>query len=482
MSKKIYYWSKTTWIIVCMFFVLAGITRFYRLDWSFWGDEPSTFMQVDLLFEQPFFATQSGENTLGLGGRANPVGYSLQKLVYKFFGKGERETRLGVATAGTLVIALVVLLTSRLYGQFTGLVLGGILLLAPWHLFHSQNQRNYSYAFLFGSIALLAFALAWKENNKKWAMFSGVMSALTVATHSLSILIPVALAVFVISEFLRRKDPLPWRAIRNYLYTGGPLLLILCLWAWIVLWKWAATTQVWGYTSIHTLMGLAVNLNWGIVLTACAGWVWAMWSSDDSTDRLWASVATAAVFFAVVAPLFLAFRHDYVFSSTLAFFMLAARALTQIYESVKKQSRLLAITFAMVFVLFPLPSFVSHYQDGNRHDYRTAAKFISDHSQPGDIFVSSDWTGVLRYYFPFPVTHIPKLHWGAESISHLEQLSSSGKRIWLVSALARQEYPSDVDQWLWKNAVRMLRIKKRRFDYHENITDVYLLNGENQIQ
>lgn len=44
--------------------------------------------------------------------------------------------------------------------------------------------------------------------------------------------------------------------------------------------------------------------------------------------------------------------------------------------------------------------------------------------------------------------------------------------------MAREELLQEVDQWLWKHGVRMLRIKKKRFDYHENITEVYLLNGK----
>ena len=49
--------------------------------------------------------------------------------------------------------------------------------------------------------------------------------------------------------------------------------------------------------------------------------------------------------------------------------------------------------------------------------------------------------------------------------------------MWYVFRLARGEPPRAVDQWLSRRGVRMARFKKRRFDYHENITDVYLFEG-----
>ncbi|GAK59409.1 hypothetical protein U27_06393 [Candidatus Vecturithrix granuli] len=465
MNNNVYRWSKFTWIIVFTFLLLGAMTRFYRLDWSFWGDETSTFLQVKALEDKI---------------PPDPLAYYLQHITYQLFGRGERESRMGVAITGTLAIAFIVLLVFRLYGHVTAVLLGFILLLSPWHLFHSQNQRSYSYAFFFGAMALLTAALAWKENNGKWAALSGLMSALTVATHSLSMVIPVALGTFVIFEILRHHPTISWRAIRGYLLVGVPLLLFLCFWAWFGWQNWSER-QNWGYTSIHTLMGIAFNLNWGITLTACAGWWWAMWYSKDASDRLWGVVVIIVIVVAILAPLFLPFRQDYVFASTVAFFILAARFVALMYEQVKKQSRLIALAMSMVFILLPLPSFVSHYQDGDRHDYRSAAKFINDHYQPGDIILSASWISVLRYYLPaFQVTPIPNLQEGKTAILSLEQHIADKQRVWLIYSLAREEIPQDVDQWLWKHGIRMLRIKKKRFDYHENITEVYLLNEKQE--
>ena len=476
MDKNLYQWSKTTWIIFLTLFVLAGTTRFYRLDWSFWGDETTTFKQVEILTGTPFFASQFDGSVLGAGTRSNPLGYSLQWLVYHFWGKGEAEARLGVAIAGTLVIPLAFLLASRLYGQVTGVILAGMLLLSPWHVFHSQNQRNYSYVFLFASLALLSAALAWKDNNRRWAILSGMTTILAVLTHSLSIMIPMFLGAFVLGEVIRRQSPFPWRAIKSYLLVVLPLLTLICLWAFIGWRSWSGE-QTWGYSSLHTLMGLTFNLNWGIALMACAGCLWTLWNSQDSVDRMWAIGAFVLAALSTVLPFFLAFRPDYVFSGTLVFYMLATRALTQLYERLKVQWLPFAISIIMAFLLAPLPAFLSHYQDGDRPDYRTAAGFIEKRYLQGDI-VAADSAELLEHYLPeLEVEAVHDINKGAATVERLELLRPENKqRLWLVFRLSRQEPPVELDQWLWKNAVRMLRIKKRRFDYHENITDVYLID------
>ena len=300
---------RCSWAVVFLFLCLAGLTRFYHLDWSFWGDEITSFREAKSLFEKPYFGSD-----LGVGDRvirAQPLGYLLQALTYKFFGKSETGARIGVATAGTLAIPLIVFLSVRLYGQLTGIILGILLVLSPWHLFHSQNNRVYSYAFLFGSLALLSAALAWKRNSMKWALLAGALSALSVATYAFTILILVGVLAFAVFEFFRRKTPLPWRAVLGYAIFGVPLLLFGGYLAWLGLRHWAVK-QAWGYTTVHTLMGLAFNLNWGISLVACSGWIWA-WFSKDAADRIWACVAVIAFLFAVLGPFCFPFRHDYIF-------------------------------------------------------------------------------------------------------------------------------------------------------------------------
>lgn len=472
MHMIMYYRKNRTWLLGLLMLFLAAVTRYYGLGWSFWGDETTSLVQVRDLFGKPFFATQLEHRDLEA--RANPIGYSIQAVVYAIFGEGERGARVGVSTAGVIAIVMIFLLTSRLYGRVTGTILGFMLILSPWYLFHTQNNRNYSYAFLFGSFALLSAGFAWKHNHFRWGAIAGLFSGITGATHNFAIIIPAGLTAFAVSEWLRRKTPLPRRAIAGYMLTGGIALFLTYSLAWLVMRNWVAQ-QTWGYSSLHTLIGLAFNLDWGIALAACAGLVWVMLISRNPIDRLWGMVAITAGLAAIAMPFLVPFRHDYLLSVVLVFFMLAARFLVQVYDMLRERSLLFAIMITTIFLLLPLPSFISYYQDGDRHDYRAAAQCIKDHYQAGDM-IAADSAGLLQYYLPsFQIEAANQSILGAKYIPHLEQLASGGQRLWLVLTLSRQEFPRELDRWLWEHAVRILRVKKKRFDYHENITDVYLI-------
>lgn len=464
--------SHRSWLVIVVFLLLAGVTRFYRLDWSLWGDEAWSFAEVKSLLEKPFFLPSITD--ADYLGRAIPIGVALQALTYQVFGTSEWQARMGVAIAGTLAIPLIVWFVAALSGHTTAMILGGILLFSPWHLFESQNNRIYSFAFLFVSVALLAAALAWKQKQRSWAIVAGILSAVALATFNFTILLPLGLGTFVVAERLLWKTPLPWRIIRTYLLSGGPLLLVSLAFAIIARQHWNGETP-WGYSSLHTLLGLAFNLNWEIALFSGVGCLWCLWLNRDSTERLWVVLIVISVASALIAPRFTDFRPEYLFPMTLPFFLVTARMLAYLYELLKRQSRLLAMACVSAVLLGPLPSWISYYADGNRYDYRAAAQFILKHQQPGDI-IAADWPGIMRYYTQGTVKAADDVTRGFQPITTLEQYTVNGQRLWLVVTLNRQELTEEVEHWLWQHAVRMTRIKQKRFDYHENITDVYLIS------
>lgn len=461
------------WILVCAFLVLACATRFYRLDWSFSedGDEIATFAEAQSLTDKPFFV--SDLKPYDRLPRAHPVAYGLQLLTYRAFGQGEFGARVGVATAGAISIALIVLLTHLLFGRLSAIFVGILLVLWPWHVLYSQSNRMYSYAFLFGSAALLSGALAWQRNSFAWASLSGIATALAISSHNLAAIIPASFGIYAVVDHLTTREPAPRRAIAGYVLVGGPLIGLSTVLAALAMRGWAGEVGS-GYSITHTLMGVAYNMTYGVAVLALVGWFGA-WRSNSRPLRMIAVTATVAAITCVLLPAFVSFRHDYVFASSIAFVLLASQTLAEAFTALREHSRFLAWGMASAFLLLPLPSFASYYQDGDRNDYRAAAEYIKAHWREDDL-VAADSSGLLGHYLSRTVTPAhrsstePK-EWGKA----LEKLAATGKRVWYVCRYAREEPPQWADQWLWQNSVRMLRIKKQRFDYHENITDVYLL-------
>ncbi len=461
------------WGVAFIFLLLSCATRCYGLNWSIWGDDTSTFLEAQSLLDKPFFITKFERNDLQA--RTVPIGYALQALTFKVFGKSEAGSKAGNAIAGSLAIALCVLLTSSLYGVTNGIVLGVMLLLWPWLIFHSQNARYYGYAFLFTSAALLATGISWRRNSFGWGALAGALSASAISTHVISAIVPAGMLLFLLFEIVVKRGTVQRQALTGYITVGVPLMLCsvaLAVWAFGRAVPIAVAAE-WGRSS--NLQGLVFNLGWSVTLLSLVGWALS-WNSEDPTDRMWAMIAVAAVLASIGVPMVMAFRPDYVFPSSLVFFLLASRVLVRIHEALWRDSRVGAVGVVTALLLLPLDSFASYYQDGNRHDYRSAAKFIETHLQPGDL-VAADSPGVLGYYLPVPIQTAGRpSSTAARTVATLTKLASQGTRVWYVCRFAREEPAPNVDRWFWRNAIRMLRVKRKRYDYHENILDVYLFN------
>src|SRR6266849_947728 len=85
--------------------LLAGGLRFYRLgDWPFYGDELSTFAEVDSLFGNEEVSQYSQGYRLP---RLIPVGNFVHFLDYSWFGRDEFGSRVLMAVLGTLQVVVV---------------------------------------------------------------------------------------------------------------------------------------------------------------------------------------------------------------------------------------------------------------------------------------------------------------------------------------------------------------------------------------
>lgn len=480
------------WALALGFLVLAIATRFYSLDWTFSGDELIAFDEAQSLRDKPFVG--AWHSLADILPRGHPVAYGLQLLTYEAFGQGEFGARVGVATAGALSVFLIVLLTHFLFGRLSALYIGVMLILWPWHLQFSQTNRMYSYAFLFGSLAILSGALAWSRNSFCWASLSGVASACAIGSHNSTAVIPAFFVLHALVEYFRARDPLPRHAVVGYALVGIPLVLLAFGVGWLSMRHWAqgvsgyygwSVPPVWlaghgmsefGMRPVITLLGLANHVGWAVTIFCIAGLVWA-WRRGSSLQRMLAIFVVMIAVMCAVAPVITVFRIDYAYGVSLVFLLFASQVLVAIHQSLKAHSRVLAWAVAGVFFLPIMPGFASYYQDGNRHDYRTAAAYVIANWQEGDI-VAADSNMILAHYLPCEV--LPAERPAGRSDKFMEALgkiAATGRRTWYVCRYDVGESPQWADQWLWQHAVRVLRIKKPRFDHNSNIVDVYLLNG-----
>jgi len=66
----------------------------------------------------------------------------------------------------------------------------------------------------------------------------------------------------------------------------------------------------------------------------------------------------------------------------------------------------LGATWYAAVVVLMVPFLASHYQDGSRHDYRTAAAILKEHAQPGEPLLSDDAETISYYLPPDMIEHL----------------------------------------------------------------------------
>ncbi len=90
------------------------------------------------------------------------------------------------AIFGTLHVAMVFLLGTRLHGRRFGLILSLMVALWPEHIFHSQQNRFYMFAMCGSTLAFFLATFGLQESSKKHLIGALVVAALSVTTHTLA--------------------------------------------------------------------------------------------------------------------------------------------------------------------------------------------------------------------------------------------------------------------------------------------------------
>jgi hypothetical protein len=228
--------------------------------------------------------------------------------------------------------------------------------------------------------------------------------------------------------------------------------------------------ELWGYSIAHSLQGAVSQLGWPVVLLALPGAL-ALGKQRPEQAGYWLSFAALWLAASVVLPKLIVYYMSYVFPLAFSIVILAGYGLGAIYEGLRPQGRLVAVAAVAAGCLLNLPSVYSYYQDGNRHDYRTAAQFLEQHWQPGDRLaaVSSD---ILAHYAP-----VCKQAYGldgSDPLPALQELTQTPGRLWIVLSCGRAGKPDDVSDWLAHHCTQELRVRRKRIDYYDYTVEVFL--------
>ena len=163
-------------------------------------------------------------------------------------------------------------------------------------------------------------------------------------------------------------------------------------------------------------MAAVSQLGWPVALLAVLGLV-GIWKSGGDQGHYWAVWALAWAAGSVILPQLVSYHPGYVFPLSLGALVLAGRAVAEIYEGLSRQNTLAGPAWLGLACLLSLPSLVSHYADGSRYDFRTAAQYVGRHWEAGDRVAA--FSAILPKHYSEPgIEPIP-----GESNHDLEKLA-----------------------------------------------------------
>lgn len=439
--------------------VAAAGLRIYKItDFSVHADELATWLECIV-----GYPTDQYRYYLLM-----PLGIAPVHATAELLGPTHLGLRLGPAICGLLAVAAALGLGWRALGFRFGAGVATLVATAPWHIYLSQYGRFYAPAFLYMTVGLFALIIGLRERKRGWLTLAAVMLAATMYGHTYGLFaLAAALGMMLVLWIVPPLRPREWRTadVWGVALLTAVLLVPLALLLMRIVPRWAGG-NVWGYSPLHTLLGLLNNVTLPMVAAAGVGLL-AVLFRRDWRGWLLAAVAVIPPVLVIAASQFVAARHDYAFAGAIGIYALAAFGI--VHYAGRFRGGVLVATLLLVFM--QAPSIASYYQTGNRFDYRRAFEYVQQQWRPGDLLVT-EAPGLAEYYADESLRVVRWRDWfGAGT-------PPPAGRTWIVAIVGRRGMISEsdeapMDDWLHRHARLAWQHAPRRFDYYEHVIQVW---------
>lgn len=448
--------------------VLAGALRFYGLgEWSFANDELATFIEADRLFGSP----DDGEFTIyDVLPRLIPGSYAILESGYRLFGREELGSRTMPAIFGTLHVAMVFLLGTRLHGRRFGLILSLLVALWPEHIFHSQQNRFYMFAMCGSTLAFFLATFGLQKSSKKYLIGALVVAVLSVTTHTLATGLAPMFYLLILASLILCRAKISKR------FTVNGLSLVAVVFAYVLFYalpnirgNWTGGENGWMYSPVHALMTIPGTLGWGLIILSLTGAF--LLAAKRQPQHIFAFLCTAAIVpFALLVPFAVNFHPEYLMIVIFPALYSAAWFVNFVYQQLEAHSKAAAITFVTFAAFSNFPSLVSHYIDGSRPNFRLASDFLLTNTTKDDNIAAISIGNLRHYHRDLPPTHVID---PAASIASISEVVSDSGKTWIVIQSGRSGIAPSLREWLNSTCRLEKTIHKKRYDYYANRIDIF---------
>lgn len=490
--------SKTQNGLIFAAILLSFLVRLHGLsERTFWLDEGLTLWQMRQSFEivwRGIIEVQGvpTQNT------HPPLYFLLLWVARHLIGMTPFAVRFFSVWWGTIAVAAVGGLGSRLGGRPAGMLAAFLAAFSPLYLWYAQEARMYTMLVALSALSLYWLARLVEHPTVRTFGAYALATAAMMWTHYSSLFLVAAQSIVVGLALLRRRPRLVAAVMASVALGVAPFVPFLVrrfLYGverdfFFVPLRIMARDLWHGFT---VGISLPVTVSWPVEVVALvcvlAGAVWAGRRTASlfvTCHPVFASVTwlflligpVLALYIAGhVKPLYQGVRHLMVISST--FYALAGCGLAALSRRHRVARGAAWVLLGAWSVGLALSTWNYFYAPTYRKDdTRGLFAYIAEYFRPGDIVVLRDpvFSHMLEYEQPeLPWTALP--HYGMSSAQpetrrHFEELRAQFERVWLVFSPADRHVDPDrlVDRWFAKEG---FPLDVRRF--HGQTTELGVL-------
>ncbi len=451
------------WLLAAALAAAALLTRFYGLgDWPIYRDEKFTILHA-------------AERAASL---INPAYYSLVLASLELPLGIETAARLPAAVLGVLGVPALYLFWTPAIGRRAAALAAVLLLLSPWHLFHSQYARFYSGVVLLAIVACALYYRALATGSVPRFAIAIALAAGAALFHATAVTLLAGFYLWAVALAAtgRAGSPAGNRLARIAAWGGiVPLLGVGVLLAPLAR-DWIGLGQGWQVSPVRFAGRLAFDLELVLAAAAALGVLRAVRLRMPVGFYLLAMLAATAGLPLAATAVF-DMRTDYAIAALpLACIGAALLLVPGERDASGARARWLEHAVAVLLVVPLLPAFASHYLERRTLDAREVVAFVEARRAPGDRvynystaydYYVGDGTALLPY-----IGH-PVLHSGRWEPC-LNRYLNGAERVWLLLRRTGDPLAADLEHWLTTHARLAWRQYAERYDRRIEGFEIYL--------
>ncbi len=405
---------RARWVVLALAacFVVGAALRFYRLgSESIWFNE---WLAID-------HARRSFSSLLGaLQTDSHPPGYFLLLKAWTLiFGTSEAAVRSLSAVAGVLGIGAIYVLARRLAGERVALLSAALIVVSPFHIYHSQDARQYTLFFLFAVLSMDAFLRILEKGTRRRYAYYASTTIGVLYLHYHAVFLVLAQAILATIHFARSgwKGP----AVRRLLLAWSVGLVFLVPVGLLTAKQLAIPfhSTFWlDAPSLRTL-GQAFTVFAGddvhggpygvgalsvLFVIACVVAVWphgARFWASPAQGRIVARASTVMVVWgaaSVLAPFLVAVVVAPIFIDRTVIPGLAALVVLVAIGVSRLSSTTLRVALVACLLLVPLATLNEYYTRNVKEDWRGATRFVEANAARDAAVMFGASTTPFTYY------------------------------------------------------------------------------------